>query len=55
MSIIFLRNRGCDKERVTEEMPISEVRKCSRLLTPVNSLIGLIAPVHASIYNLKGN
>ena len=37
--IFFLRNRGSEKERVAEEMPISEVRKCSRLLTPVNSLI----------------
>ena len=36
--IIFLWNRGSEKERVAEEMPISEVRKCSRLLTPVNSL-----------------
>ena len=35
----FLRNRGSEKERVAEDMPISEVRKCSRLLTPVNSLI----------------
>ena len=35
MSIIFLRNRGSDKERVAEEMLISEVRKFSRLLTPV--------------------
>ena len=37
--IFFLRNRGSEKERVAEEMPISEVRKCSRLLTPINSLI----------------
>ena len=36
---ISLRNRGSEKERVAEEMPISEVRKCCRLLTPVNSLI----------------
>ena len=27
------------KERVAEEMPIGEVKKCSRLLTPVNSWI----------------
>ena len=33
-------NRGSSvKERVAEEMPISEVRKYSRLLSPVNSLI----------------
>ena len=37
--IFFLRNRGSEKERVEEEMPNSEVRKCSRLLSPVNSLI----------------
>ena len=30
--------RQCE-ERVAEETPIIEVRKCSRLLTPVNSLI----------------
>ena len=30
MNISFsLRNRGSEKERVAEEMPISEVRKCS--------------------------
>ena len=45
MSIIFLRNRSSYKERVAEEMSISEVKKCSRLLTPVNSLIGLITPL----------
>ena len=27
------------KDRVAEEMPISEVRKCSRLLSPVNGLV----------------
>ena len=37
--IFFLRSRGNEEERVAEEMAISEVRKCSRLLTPVNSLI----------------
>ena len=37
--IFFLRNRGSEKERLAEEMPISEVRKCSRLLTPFHSLI----------------
>ena len=37
--IFFLRSRGSEKERVAEEMSIGEVRKCSRLLTPVNSLI----------------
>ena len=37
--IFFLRNRGSEKERVAEDMAIREVRKCSRLLTPVNSLI----------------
>ena len=45
MRIIFMKNSGSDKERVAEEMPISEVRKCSKLLTPVNSLIGTIAPL----------
>ena len=35
--IFFLRNRGSEKEQA-EDMLISEVRKCSRLLT-VNSLI----------------
>ena len=40
--IFFLRNTGSEKERVAEEMPISEVRKCSRLLTPVNSLIDYV-------------
>ena len=40
MNISFsFRNRVSEKERVAEETPISEVRKCSRLLTPVNSLI----------------
>ena len=28
-----------EEQRQAEEMSISEVRKCSRLLTPVNSLI----------------
>ena len=38
--IFFLRrNRGSEKERVAEEMPISKVRKCSRLLTPDNRWI----------------
>ena len=36
--ILFLRNRGSER-KVAEKMPISEVRKCSRLLTPVNSFI----------------
>ena len=37
--IFFLRNKRSEKESVAEEMPISEVRKRSRLLTPINSLI----------------
>ena len=45
LSIILWWNRGSDKERVAEEMLISEVRKFSRLLTPVNSVIGPIAPL----------
>ena len=35
----FLRNRGSEKERVAEEMPISEVRKYSRLMTTFHSWI----------------
>ena len=37
--IFFLKNRGSEKERVAEEMSISEARKCIRWFTPVNSLI----------------
>ena len=33
--IFFLRNRSSEKERVAEKIPLMEVRKCSRLLTPV--------------------
>ena len=50
LSILYLRIKRIVKtykERVAEEMPISEVRKCSRLLTPVHSLIDQ----HASRYN----
>ena len=36
---LFLRNRGSEKEGVAEGKPISEVRKSSKLLTPVNNLI----------------
>ena len=54
-SIIFLRNRGSEKERVAEEMSIGEVRLCSRLLTPVDSLIRPIAPLcgeYMLVYNI---
>ena len=41
MNISFsLRNRGSEKERVAEEMPISEVRKCSRMLDQIAPLCG---------------
>ena len=49
--IFFLRNSGCEKERVAEDMPISEVRKCSRLATPVNSLIALCGGYMLSPFN----
>ena len=54
--IFFLRNRGCKKERVAEEISISEVRKCSRLLTPVNSFIDqlhhcVVGTCYCSMYN----
>ena len=51
---LSFRGTGSEKSRVSrrEEMSISEVRKCSRLFTPVNSLIDQLHLTYKSFSKL---